>query len=295
MPIGPFRSWHKKVPTILQLENVECGAASLAMVLAYYARYEPLESLRALCGVSRDGIKASNIVKAARSFGFDARGFKKEPEELRDLTLPQIVFWNFNHFVVVEGFHKGKVYINDPAHGPRVLTDLEFDEGFTGVVLNLKKTPDFEPGGAPNRVTTALRRRFHGLYVSVLFIFLVGLMLIIPGLVIPVFSGIFVDKILVAGLEGWLRPLLVGIAITAILRLVMTWLQNYYLLRLHMQLSISQSSKFLWHVLRLPIDFFIHRSAGDIQNRLAINDVVVLGASSVPAVYCQYSYRLGSR
>ncbi|MCP4306202.1 MAG: NHLP family bacteriocin export ABC transporter peptidase/permease/ATPase subunit [bacterium] len=274
MPIGSLRPWHKKAPTILQLEAVECGAASLAMVLAYHGRYEPLESLRAMCGVSRDGIKATNILKAARSFGFEAKGFKKEPEELAGLPLPQIVFWNFNHFVVVEGFHKGKVYINDPAHGRRVLSELEFDEGFTGVVLILKKLPEFEPGGTPNRVTTALRRRFKGLYASVLFIFLVGLMLVVPGLLIPVFTGTFVDKILVGGFEGWLRPLLLGMAITAVLRLAMTWLQSYYLLRMRTHVSISQSSKFFWHVLRLPIEFFIHRSVGDIQNRLAINDRV---------------------
>lgn len=264
----------RRTPTIMQLDAVECGAASLAMVLAYHGCHETLETLRSMCGVSRDGIKATNILKAARTLGFEAKGFKKEPEDLAALPLPQIVFWNFNHFVVVEGFRGDKVYLNDPALGRRVLPIREFDEGFTGVVLTFKPLPDFVPSGDPNKVTAALRRRARGLERSIVFVVMVGLLLVVPGLVIPVFTGVFVDKILVGTLEGWLRPLLLGMVITALLRVALTWLQQYYLLRMRTQLSISQSSKFFWHVLRLPIDFFTHRSAGDIQNRMALNDKV---------------------
>jgi NHLM bacteriocin system ABC transporter peptidase/ATP-binding protein len=263
-----------RTPTILQMEAVECGAASLAMILAYHGRHVPLEELRLLCGVTRDGSKASNVIKAARGFGMTARGFKKEPADLRQLPLPQIVFWNFNHFVVVEGFRGGKVYINDPAAGRRVLDDDEFDESFTGVVLTFEKGPDFQPGGSPPGILPALRRRFTGLRPALAYLVVVGLALVAPGLVIPVFSSVFVDQILVAGMDDWLRPLVFGMVVTALLRTGLSWLQSYYLLRVETHIALSSASKFFWHVLRLPVEFFTQRSPGEISSRVALNDRV---------------------
>jgi NHLM bacteriocin system ABC transporter peptidase/ATP-binding protein len=269
-----LKPWHAKTPTVLQMEALECGAASLAMILAYFKRYEPLEVLRLKCGVSRDGTKATNILKAARSYGISAKGYKKEPEGLRELPFPQIIFWNFNHFVVLEGFHKGKVYLNDPAHGRRVISDDEFDESFTGVVLTFEPTEKFTPAGRPDSIVDSLKTRFNGLHGTVAFIGLVGLCMVLPGLLIPVFTSVFVDKILVSNLQDWLRPLLLGMGMTAALHMLLTWMRGHYLLLASTRIALSESSKFFWHVLRLPVEFYTQRSAGDVGARVSINDDV---------------------
>ena len=263
-----------KTPTVLQMEALECGAASLAMILGYYGRYVPLEELRQECGVSRDGSKASNVLKAARKYGLEAKGFRKEPEALRELPLPMIVFWNFNHFVVLEGIKKGKAYLNDPAMGPRVVSEEEFDESFTGVVLTFQPGPDFKKGGEKKSIFRSLKKRFVGAKMAFTYVVLAGLFLIIPGLVIPTFSKIFVDNILIERMQGWVKPLLIAMALTALAKGALTWLQEYYLLRFETKLALTSSSKFFQHVFRLPIDFFAQRFGGEVGNRVLLNDKV---------------------
>lgn len=264
-----------KVPTVLQMEAVECGAASLAMVLAHFGKYIPLEELRVTCGVSRDGSKASNILKAARSHGLEAKGYRKEPDALKKMKMPLIIHWNFNHFLVLEGFHKGKVFLNDPASGRRLITEEEFNQSFTGIVMGLWPTEDFlKDRKKPPSLTAALKKRLKGSETALIYIILVGLALVIPGLAIPVFSQVFVDDILLGGRDFWVIPLLLGMGITAILRGILTWLQQYYLLRLEAKISIATSSQFFWHILRLPTVFFSQRSAGDITSRIQSNDRV---------------------
>jgi NHLM bacteriocin system ABC transporter peptidase/ATP-binding protein len=264
----------RRSPTVLQMEAVECGAAALAIVLAHHGRWVPLEELRVACGVSRDGSKASNMVKAARNYGLLAKGYKKEPAALRSITVPAILHWNFNHFLVLDGFRKGRVFLNDPATGPRDVSEEELDEAFTGVVLTFEPGPGFERQGDPPRLIPALRRRLAGSRAALAFVLLAGLALAIPGLAIPAFSKIFVDSVLLENRREWLPPLLVAMGLAALLTGLLTWIQAVYLLRLETRLAVGSSSGFLWHVLRLPTEFFSQRFAGDISSRVAINDRV---------------------
>ncbi len=263
-----------KTPTLLQMEAVECGAAALGIILAYYRRIVPLPELRQVCGVSRDGSKAANILKAARLYGLEAKGYKKELEQLQDLRPPYIVFWNFNHFLVVEGIRKRRVYLNDPATGPRTVSLQEFDEGYTGVVLVMEPSREFVKGGRKPSLILALGERLRNAAGALAYCVLAGFLLTLVGMVVPVFSQVFVDEILVQGRQQWLRPLLIGMAFATILQGLLTLLRLRYLRRLEIKLSVGMSSRFLWHILRLPVGFYAQRYAGEISNRTSLNDQV---------------------
>jgi len=262
-----FRRSRVRTPTVLQMEAVECGAACLSMILAYYGRILPLEQLRKDCGVSRDGSKASNVLKAARQHGLIGKGFKRELEELRDVSLPAILFWNFNHFVVLEGFGRGKAFLNDPGPGRRTVSSEEFDQSFTGVVLVFEKGPAFETGGYRPSVLGALMARLP-------YIILATLALALPNLIVPVFIKVYIDHVLVGGASNWLRPVLVAMTAALLVKTVLVWLQQRTLARVEMKLALGASGKFLWHVLRLPMEFFAQRYAGDIEGRVELNDRV---------------------
>jgi len=256
------------------MEAVECGAAALGIILGYYKKYVPLEELRQACGVSRDGSTAKNVLKAAKEQGLKGRGFKKSIDQLNDITKPCILFWNFNHFLVFEGIKGEKVYLNDPAMGPRIITFEELDECFTGVVLTFEPDETFEKGGTKPDLLTPLLKHIKGNESALMYAIIAGLSLVPLGLAIPIFSQLFIDKYLVSGLKDWLKPLLLGMAITAVLRASLSYLKDHYLLRLTTKLSISMSSKFFWHVLRLPYHFFTQRYAGDISSRVGLNNQV---------------------
>jgi NHLM bacteriocin system ABC transporter peptidase/ATP-binding protein len=271
-PPGYPRAKRVRTPTVLQMEAVECGAAALAIVLGYHGKTVSLEELRGACGVSRDGTKASNILKAARAYGLQAKGYSKLPQDVPLLRLPVIVFWNFNHFVVVEGFARGRVYLNDPAVGPRVISDAEFEEAFTGVVLVLEPGPEFRRGGVRAGLLAPLRVRLEGSGAGLLYVVLASLALALLGLAIPAFTRVFVDYCLVADRRGWVRPLLAGMALTALLRAAFTWLQQHHLLRLETKLALTSSYRFFRHVLHLPVTFFTQRYGGEVGARVEIND-----------------------
>ncbi len=263
-----------KTPTLVQMEAVECGAAALGIILGYYHRIVPLTQLRRDCGVSRDGSKASNVLKAARLYGLQAKGFKKSLDAVRSIEPPFIVFWNFNHFLVLEGFGKERVYINDPATGPRTVSYEEFNRAYTGVVLVMEPGENFQKGGSKKGIIPALASRLRNSRGAIIFCLLAGLILTIPRLAVPAFTQIFVDEILVQDRQDWLRPLILGMLLTTGIRGFLARLRLNYLRKLMLKLSASMSGSFMWHILRLPTSFYAQRFAGEISNRSQLNDKV---------------------
>ncbi|MGB9989261.1 NHLP family bacteriocin export ABC transporter peptidase/permease/ATPase subunit [Pseudoduganella rhizocola] len=263
-----------RTPTMMQMESLECGAAALGIVLAYHGRYEPLEQLRVRCGVGRDGAKVSNLLRAARSFGLEAGAWSTEAGELPKLKAPFMVFWNFNHFVVVEGFSDGLVYLNDPASGRRTVAQEDFAAAFTGVVLTFAKTPQFEPGGATGSLLRTMLQRITSDRPALAFAALAGLFLVIPGMVIPVFTRLFVDRILIDNQMGWFLPILLGLLLSTLLEAGLAWLQGSHLLRLQYKLALSATGRYFWHILHLPVLYFAQRAPGEIASRLSLNESV---------------------
>ncbi|MEM7238178.1 MAG: NHLP family bacteriocin export ABC transporter peptidase/permease/ATPase subunit [Pseudomonadota bacterium] len=268
--MNPLR--RTRTPSILQLEAAECGAASLAMVLGFHGRQVPLEQLRGLCGVSRDGAKASSLLKAGRSYGLKAKGLKAEPQHLIDLRGPMIAFVNFNHFLVVEKATRSHVWVNDPASGRRKVPFDEFSESFTGVVLTFEKDTEFERRDERPSVAAALWRRLDGFRVPLLFVFLINLALVIPGIIVPIFSRVFVDYVLVRGLDDWLVPLLIGMMLTALVRFILLEVEAMALIRLTQALTLKTGGELFWRLLRLPVSFFDQRFAGEISGRIRLNE-----------------------
>ncbi|MEQ9064552.1 MAG: NHLP family bacteriocin export ABC transporter peptidase/permease/ATPase subunit [Vicingaceae bacterium] len=263
-------------PSVLQMEAVECGAASLSMILRYYGKYLSLDKLRMDCDVSRDGSAASNILRAARLNGLEAKGFKKEVQALYDTPMPIIIHWNFNHFLVLEGLDDEKAYLNDPAAGHRSVTIKEFGSSFTGVALTFEPSVTFEKSGKKSELIGNLKERLSPHSKAMYFILTIGFMLVIPGIVLPTFTKVFVDDILVRGADDWLWPLIAGMGITVLVKMWLEHLKLKYLLRTQSKIDLVTSSSFFWHLLSLPVNFFAQRHAGEISSRVAINSKVAM-------------------
>ena len=268
-----------RTPTLLQMEEVECGAAALGIILGYYGRFVPLAELRQECGVSRDGSQPANIVKAARNYGLKAKAFKKETAQLAQMRLPAIAFWNFSHLLVVEGIDKDQVYLNDPATGPRTVSRHEFDETYIGVVLAMEPGTDFKKAGRKPSILLSLLTRLKTSVGAVLLSVVLGFLLVIPGLAIPVFSQVFVDQILVEDRTDWLRPLLLGMLITTLTQGFLFSQQRRFLRQLQIKLAASMSSRFFWHLLKLPVSFYTQRFPGEIGGRVKLNNKVAQAIS----------------
>ncbi|WP_414720964.1 NHLP family bacteriocin export ABC transporter peptidase/permease/ATPase subunit [Streptomyces sp.] len=267
-----------RTPTVLQMEAVECGAAALAMVLAHFGRHVPLEELRIACGVSRDGSRASNVLKAARSYGLQAKGMQMEPAALAGVRPPAILFWEFNHYVVYDGMGRrlGRrgVHINDPDKGRRFVPSEDFDSSFTGVALVFEPTADFRPGGRRPGVLRALPARLRGTTGTLLATLLASLLLVAVGAALPALSRTYIDLFLIGGQTSLLGPLFASMVTLVALTAVLTGLQQANLLRGRIISSTLSSARFLRHLMRLPVGFFAQRSPADLVQRLQSNDAV---------------------
>ena len=268
----PLTKGVAKVPVVMQMEALECGAASLAMICAYYNKWIPLEQIRVDCGVSRDGANAKNLLVAARSYGFTAKGYRYEPDDLKkNGKFPCIIHWNFNHFVVLDGFKGKKAVINDPAKGNYTVSMETFDKSFTGICLMFEPNENFVPSGKRKSVLSFAVKRLNGAKVAVVFVVFTTLISALIGVITPAFSRIFMDRLLTHENPDWFYPFLVALSAMSALQLVISALETYYSNRINGKLATIGSSTFMWKVLHLPMEFFSQRLAGDIQGRQGSN------------------------
>lgn len=268
----PINRGHVRVPVVMQLEALECGAACLCMILAYYNKWIPLDQVREDCGVSRDGSNAKNMLKAARFYGLDAKGYRYEPDELKaNGSFPCIIHWNFNHFVVLNGFRGNRAYINDPAKGTYSVSMEQFDEAFTGICLQFDTTDDFNPSGKPKSMLEFAAKRLKGTREAIVFTIITGVIAAMLGFVSPVFSRVFLDHLLNGIDADWLTSFLILLAAVNIVQILVSGLKAVYLLRINGKMAAMGNASYMWKILKMPTKFFSQRMAGDIQGRQVDN------------------------
>lgn len=261
-----------KTPVVMQMEMLECGAASLCMILAYYNKWIPLEQVRKDCGVSRDGSSAKNIYCAAGNYGLDVKAYSFKVDEIMESgTFPCIIHWGFNHFVVLNGFKGKNAVINDPARGCVKVPMEEFRQKFTGITLVFEPGEEFEPGGKKNSIMGFARRRLQGTGSAIIFTFLITMAIAVLGIMGPVFSRIFLDVILTPTGKDYIYLFIFVIAAVSLVQIMAVLIKEIYLLKIEGKMAIISNSEFMWHVLRLPVDFFSQRMAGDITTRQKTN------------------------
>ena len=274
----------KKVPVVMQMETVECGAAALSMLLAYHGKWLSIEQLRTDCGVSRDGSNARNIVLAARHHGMDAHGWQADIDHLPSLA-PAIIHWNHNHFVVFKGFHRGMAFINDPAMGSMAVSMKDFQRSYTGVAITSVPGDDFKPQGHQTSILHYVRENIRGAKDAFIFTLLMGILMSFAGMVYPLFSQVFLDSIITGKNDEWTVPFFVGIACLVVFNFLLALLDNVYGRRFAGSMSLKGNTRFLWHALNLPIEFFTQRYVGDIVQRQSLNEHITTTLVRILAPY----------
>lgn len=285
LPSGKFLR-RVKTPTMIQIEVSECGAVALGIVLGYYGKFVPLEELRLACGVSRNGSNAYSMIEGAKNYGMEAKGYSLGLNDLYEVNLPAILFWKFNHFVVLEGFGKDCVYINDPATGPRTITYDDLNQSFTGVAIILSEGPKFQKSGKRPNALNFLNKYLEKIKSPLLYSVLTGLCLVFPTLALPVFSQIFVDRVLIDQDLTWQGSLIVGLLLACLASGILTFLQGNILNRLQVALSVQLSQLSIWHMLRLPMLFYLQRYPGELATRIGLSESVsnILARQMTPLI-----------
>ena len=268
----PLSKGVARVPVVMQLEVLECGAASLTMIMHYYQKWIPLEQARVDCGVSRDGSNVKNILQAARSYGMKAQAWKVDPEDLlEEGPFPCIIHWGFNHFVVLCGFKGKNAILNDPARGRVSVPWEEFDQEYTGICATFEPDEGYEPSGKPKSPFAYAKERLKGTGAAVAFVILTTTISSLIGIISPVFSRIFLDRLLTHQNPEWLIPFICAMSVFALVNIIVLWIAAIYSMRIQGKLAAIGSASYLWKVLRLPIQFFDQRLAADISDRQATN------------------------
>ena len=271
----PGKSKAAKVPVVMQMEALECGAACLAMVLAYYGKWMPLEQVRVDCGVSRDGSKAGNVMKAARSYGLEAKGYRMGLEAVKGISaFPCIIHWNLNHFVVLCGFRGNHACINDPARGSVKVTMDEFDKAFTGIVMAFAPTENFEPDGKRTSTLAFARKRLSGAGAAMVFVMLMSIIGSVFTLLNPAFSRFFMDRLLTGENSELLMPFIALVAAVSLLQVFVAAIRAVYSLKINGKMAVVGSGSFMWKVLKMPMEFFSQRMAGDLLTRHKANETI---------------------
>lgn len=273
-----------KVPVVVQMETVECGAAALSMLLAYHGKWLSLEQLRTDCGVTRDGSNARNMVLAARQYGLDAHGWKADIEHLEPLA-PAIIHWNFNHFVVFKGFHKGLAYLNDPAVGSIAVSMDDFSQSYTGIAITATPTPDFKPQGHQTSILHYVKENIRGVGDAFFFTLIMGILYAFSGLVYPFFSQIFLDHIITGRNDDWTLPFFLAFSALVSFHFLLSYTDNVYGRRYAGAMSLKGNTRFLWHTLNLPMEFFTQRYVGDIVQRQSLNENITRTLITILAPY----------
>lgn len=272
---SPVQGKVAKVPVVMQMEALECGAASLAMILAYYKRYVPLEQVRSDCGVSRDGSNAKNILRAARNYGLTAKATLYNVEGLKkNGKFPCIIHWNYNHFVVLDGFKGDTAVINDPARGIDKVSAQEFEKAFTGIYMGFEPTEAFQPGGKRRSMLAFARERLKGTRTAIIFVVVTPVLVSLIGIIKPAFQRIFLDRIITGDNADWVNPFMGAMLLLILVELIVGCVKSVYTYKIEGKLAIIANSKYMWHILRLPMEFFSQRMAGDIADRQRKNETV---------------------
>lgn len=270
----------RRTPVIPQMHETECGAACLGILLSHYGRHVSTEELRATCRVTRDGSRASDIVAAGRAYGLTLTGWRMEIEALGDLDGPVILFWEFNHFVVLEGVRGGRYYLNDPANGRRSVSAQTLDRAFTGIVLRAERSDSFVRTGRPPGIVRKLWPWLAPAKGALAFSVLAGLLAAVPVAALPVLLGVFVDSVLGGSEPGWGGPVAWVLAASSAVMYLLVWVQQYMFRKMAIRLAVSGAQGFLGRMFRLPPQYFDHRFAGDLTTRVHLVDDIAAGAST---------------